>query len=314
MSGRAGIRQGRPGDCAICETSRRPSSIGKRRQGARIMTTASEGRVEDHYASDGIAARILTALRAAHGDTVVVTPAALAPLDHFHGRGLRATQEMATLLAPRAGERLLDIGGGIGGPARWFAAQFGCHVTCLDLTPEFCQAAEDLTKASGMTDLVRIVQGSALELPFPDGGFDRAYSENVAMNVSDKPRLYAEAFRVLRPGGVFGMANYGAGPGGEPHYPLSWAAGPGTSFLSTPEATRAELLSAGFVLVSLRDRTEDVLPDLRENRRRLEEQGLPALGLQALMGERIKSLQINVARSVEERRLTVIEALVRRPE
>ena len=154
------------------------------------MDAAASHQVQDHYASEGIAARILAALRAARdGKTGPITPDALAPLDHFHGRGLKATQEMVALLEPRPGERILDIGGGIGGPARWIAARFGCHVTSLDLTPEFCRAAEELNAATGLSDCVRVVEGSALDLPFAENAFDRAYSENVAMNIEDKRRF-----------------------------------------------------------------------------------------------------------------------------
>jgi sarcosine/dimethylglycine N-methyltransferase len=277
------------------------------------MSVASD-KVEDHYTSEGIAARILTALRSAAGDEgTPITPDTLAPLDHFHGRGLKATHEMVALLEPRSGERILDIGGGIGGPARWIAARFGCHVTCLDLTPEFCRAAEELNAATGLSDRVRVVEGSASDLPFAEETFDRAYSENVAMNVEEKQRFYAEAFRVLRPGAVFAFSHYGAGRWGGPDYPLPWAAGPATSFLSSPEETQDQVVAAGFEVLVFRDKTEEVLPDLRENRRRLEEHGLPPLGLQVLMGERIRELQINVARSAEEGRLTVIEALARKP-
>jgi SAM-dependent methyltransferase len=277
------------------------------------MSVASD-KVEDHYTSEGIAARILTALRSAAGDEgTPITPDTLAPLDHFHGRGLKATHEMVALLEPRSGERILDIGGGIGGPARWIAARFGCHVTCLDLTPEFCRAAEELNAATGLSDRVRVVEGSASDLPFAEETFDRAYSENVAMNVEEKQRFYAEAFRVLRPGAVFAFSHYGAGRRGRPDYPLPWAAGPATSFLSSPEETQDQVVAAGFEVLVFRDKTEEVLPDLRENRRRLEEHGLPPLGLQVLMGERIRELQINVARSAEEGRLTVIEALARKP-
>jgi len=276
--------------------------------------TAAGNKVQDHYASEGIAARILAALRAAGGSEAgPITPDALAPLDHFHGRGLKATKEMVALLEPLSGERILDIGGGIGGPARWTATHFGCHVTSLDLTPEFCRAAEELNAATGLSDLVRVVEGSATDLPFEDDGFDRAYSENVAMNIDDKRRFYAEALRVLRPGAVFAFSHYGAGPKGEPDYPLPWAAGPGTSFLCSPEETREQVLTAGFEIVIFRDKTEEVLPDLRENRRRLEEHGLPPLGLQTLMGERIGESQINAARSADEGRLSVLEALVRKP-
>ena len=278
------------------------------------MSSSVGNKVQDHYASEGIAARILAALRAAGGgETGPITPDALAPLDHFHGRGLKATQEMAALLEPRSGERILDIGGGIGGPARWIAARFGCHVTSLDLTPEFCRAAEELNAATGLSDRVRVVEGSATDLPFGDDQFDRAYSENVAMNIADKRRFYAEAHRVLRPDAVFAFSHYEAGPRGEPDYPLPWAEGPATSFLSSPDETREQVLAAGFEIVIFRDSTQDVLPDLRENRRRLQEHGLPPLGVHVLMGERIRKFQINVAQSAEEGRLSVLEALVRKP-
>jgi sarcosine/dimethylglycine N-methyltransferase len=278
------------------------------------MSTDANHQVQDHYASEGIAARILAALRSTQGsESGPITPDALAPLDHFHGRGVKATREMATLLEPRSMERILDIGGGIGGPARWIAARFGCHVTSLDLTPEFCSAAEELNAATGLSDRVRVVEGSAVDLPFAENAFDRAYSENVAMNIEDKRRFYAEALRVLKPGSVFAFSHYGAGPRGKPDYPLPWAAGPATSFLSSPDETRDQLLAAGFEVIVFRDKTAEVLPDLRENRRRLEEHGLPPLGLQTLMGERIKELQINVARGADDGRLTIIEALVRKP-
>ncbi len=220
---------------------------------------------------------------------------------------------MVALLQPSAGERILDIGGGIGGPARWIAARFGCHVTSLDLTPEFCRAAEELNAATDLSDRVRVVEGSATDLPFEENEFDRAYSENVATNIEDKLRFYAEALRVLRPGAVFAFSHYGAGPRGEPAYPLPWAAGPATSFLSSPEETRDQVLAAGFEILIFRDKTEEVLPDLRENRQRLQERGLPPLGLQTLMGEQIRELQINVAHSAEAGRLSVLEALVRKP-
>jgi sarcosine/dimethylglycine N-methyltransferase len=276
------------------------------------VDSAASHQVRDHYASESIATRILAALRAARGgESGPITPDALAPLDHFHGRGLKATQELVALLEPRSDERILDIGGGIGGPARWIAARFGCHITSLDLMPEFCLAAEELNAATGLSSRVRVVEGSALNLPFAENTFDRAYSENVAMNIQDKRRFYAEALRILRPGTVFAFSHYGSGLKGEPDYPLPWAAGPATSFLSSPEETREQVLAAGFEIVIFRDKTEDVLPDLQENRRRLQEYGLPPLGLQTLMGERIRELQINVARSVEEGRLTVIEALAR---
>lgn len=276
------------------------------------MSAEDTGRITGHYRSEGIADRLLAALRAVQGDAPV-TPDALAPLDHFHGRGVRATAEMIALLGPRAGEAILDIGGGIGGPARWIAARTGCHVTSLDLTPEFCRAARELNAATGMSDRVRVVEGSATALPFPEASFDRAYSENVAMNIADKRRFFAEALRVLKPGGVFAFVQYGSGPAGAPDYPLPWAAVPEASFLASPEQTGQDALAAGFELLRCHDRTAEVLADLLENRRRLLEGVIPPLGLHVLVGPGIRERQINVATGAEQGRLSIIEGLGRKP-
>src|SRR5712671_5896332 len=119
-----------------------------------MNTAAAVGR---HYGSAGIGERVLAAFRAANGNDAPVTPEGLAPFDHFHGRGLLATQELAAQLALQPGERILDIGSGIGGPARWFAAKYDVQVTGVDLTPEFCAAAEALNAATGLTGHVTIL-------------------------------------------------------------------------------------------------------------------------------------------------------------
>src|SRR5205814_10075012 len=128
-----------------------PHRNAKHEEGA--MNTAS---VAQHYGSAGIAERVLAAFREANGPNAPVTPEALAPFDHFHGRGVLATQEIAAQLALKPGERVLDIGSGIGGPARWFAATCAVKVTGIDLTPEFCVAAEALNAATGPPDRVTI--------------------------------------------------------------------------------------------------------------------------------------------------------------
>ena len=274
------------------------------------MKTAA---VERHYGSAGIAERVLAAFRAANGPSAPVTPEGLAPFDHFHGRGVAATQELATQLALQPGERVLDIGSGIGGPARWFAAKFAVRVTGVDLTPEFCAAAEALNAATGLADRVTIRNGSALALPVPDGAFDAAYSQNVIMNIADEQLFYREAFRALRPGGRLALSNLCAGPAGEPYFPVPWATTRATSFLATPESMRADLVAAGFEIADFRDITAATREAQRRTRARLEKGDMPKIAVDIIMGERAAEMQLNSIRTIEDGRGIAIEALARKP-
>lgn len=275
------------------------------------MVTISD--VTKHYATDGIADRILVALRAEHGDDVAVTADTLAPIDHFHGRGLAATKEMVALLQPAPGERILDIGSGIGGPARWIAAHYGCHVTGIDLTPQFCAAATALTTATGQSAAVDFRQASATALPFPDDTFERAYSQNVVMNIADKTRFYSEAFRVLRPGGIAVFSNLTAGPNGDATYPTPWAETAATSFLSTAAQTEADLRTAGFEIAVFNEASPEALKAQAAAHQKAVSTGASNLGVHVFLGERYKQYQANSGRSMAEGRLSMIEALVRKP-
>jgi SAM-dependent methyltransferase len=275
------------------------------------MTDAAA--IAGHYGSERIAARVVAALRTASGMQAQVTPETLAPFDHFHGRGLAATEETAARLAPQPGERLLDIGSGIGGPARWIAAKFGVDVTGVDLTPEFCAAAEELNAMTGLADRVHIRQGSALALPVPDAAFDAAYSQNVIMNITDKSLFYREAFRALRSGGRLALSNLCAGPAGEPYFPVPWATTRDTSFLETPEAMRAGLAAAGFEIVEFRDVTAGVVEANRRFRDRPGQGNRPRIALEVLMDERAPEMQRNSVRTLEEGRGLAVEALARKP-
>jgi len=274
------------------------------------MNTAS---VTQHYGTAGIAERVLAALRAAKGADAPVTPDSLAPFDHFHGRGVLATQEIAAQLALQPGERVLDIGSGIGGPARWFAATYDVHVTGVDLTPEFCAAAEALNAITGLANRVTILNGSALALPVSDGAFDAAYSQNVIMNIADKKQFYREAFRALRPGGRLALSNLCAGPAGEPYFPVPWATTRDTSFLATPDEMRADLLAAGFGIAEFRDITPAMREAQRRTRERIDKGDMPKIAVDIIMGERAGEMQWNSIRTIEDGRGIAIEALAKKP-
>lgn len=273
---------------------------------------AIETDVAQHYGRSGIADRILAALRAINGADVPVTVDALSVLDHFHGRGIVATRELVELLKPQPGEHILDIGSGIGGPARWFAAKCDVLVTGVDLTPEFCAAAEVLNRVTGLADRITIKNGSALALPVADDSFDRAYSQNVIMNIEDKRQFYREAFRALKPGGALALSNLCRGGEGEFRFPVPWAETPATSFLVTPDEMRDQLIGAGFEIVVFHDTTAETLPATVRNRERLEREGPGKLGTHLIMGERLLEMQINSARNQENGLGRTIEALVRK--
>jgi ubiquinone/menaquinone biosynthesis C-methylase UbiE len=278
--------------------------------------TDPSAEVERHYARSGLIDRLLAALAEAGKPIDKLTLEDLAPIDQFHTRRIRATEELGQLLAPKPGERLIDIGSGIGGPARYLAHTYGCRVTGIDLTANFVAAATELTRRTGLATQVDFQQASALELPFPDQSFDLAWSQNVAMNIADRARFYGEMRRVLKPGGRAAMQDVAQGPGGQPHYPLMWADTPATSFLLTPDETRGQITAAGFEILDWADNTEAAIQETQAERERLRAspQERPSLGIHLIVGPTFTEKIRNSGRSLAENRIRLLNAIMRRPE
>jgi len=267
-----------------------------------------------HYAHGALAQAINQALAAAGKDPDRLTPADLAPVDEFHIGGGEATAALFAPLGLRAGMRWLDIGSGLGGPARHLAAIYGCLVSGIDLTPEYVEVASDLARRVGLQGLVDFRQGSALALPFPDASFDGASLLHVGMNIPDKPALSAGVRRVLRPGGIFAIYDVMRLADGDLAFPLPWAAGPATSFVATPADYRAALAASGFTIQAERNRAAFALESLRALQARVAAEGRPALGLHILMGENARQKTGNLVQSLERGLVAPMEIIARAPD
>lgn len=274
-------------------------------------------KIADHYTSGTLLQRLNAELASDGADPARPTMEALAPYDQFHGRGLEATEEIAAMLVARMQvgptHRLLDIGSGIGGPARYLAHRFGCRVTGIDLTAEFCDAARHLTQLLGLGAKVDFQQGDALKMPFPDSSFDAAFSMNVSMNIADKPALYREAARVLKPGGWLILSELAKGPGSPMDYPTPWAATANESFLATPEETRTGLEGSGFEVLEFRDATDAVKAYGARSKAAIERgEKMPHRAVQLIHGVNAMEAMRNSSRGVAEARLVPVEILCRK--
>jgi SAM-dependent methyltransferase len=249
--------------------------------------------IAGHYGSHDLVARMLGALRAAGHATEPLTATTLSLVDQLHGGGINGTIAMAQFAGVRPGMAVLDAGCGVGGSSRFLAENYGCRVEAIDLTPEYVAATERLDALCGIADRISVRQASVTELPFAAERFDLVWCQNVSMNVADKQKMFAEAFRVLKTSGHYVLSHVALGRRGEPYYPLPWAREPSYSFPGTPEALLDGLRTAGFV--NLESRLEEGPPSVVS---RSEE-----LGPATVMGADMPARQANVVRSRAEGRL-----------
>ena len=261
--------------------------------------------VRDHYRATGLTERLKVALAAIGPEDQRLTPEQLGMLDQFHTRGLAATADLARLAGIVANMSVLDVGSGVGGPARFLAATYGCRVEGVDLSEPFVDAARYLTGRTGQGGRVSFRAASALDLPFDAGGFHVVLLQHVAMNIVDRPRLYRELRRVLKSGGRFATYDVVLA-GGEPLYPLPWARTPATSFLLTAAATREAIEPAGFRTLTWQDDTEAAKAWAAQ----LRASGPPpSPKLGVVMGPDFAELSANLARNLMDGRLCILTAV-----
>jgi ubiquinone/menaquinone biosynthesis C-methylase UbiE len=274
------------------------------------MTEIDE--VERHYHRPELLETILAGLEADDRDLEKLSPGDLEAVDQFHLMGREATVSLADLAAPGAGERVLDVGSGIGGAARYLAERFACSVVGVDLSPEFCRTANELSNLVGLAERTSFVEGSALELPVPAGSFDLAWTQHVQMNIADKATFYSQIHRALAPGGRLVFWDVFAGPGGEPHFPVPWASTPAISSLVSPDDASSLLSAAGFETLEWRDCTTEARRWIEETAAARQAAAGNHLGLHLVMGAPGAERLANMATSLREDRVRVVRASLRR--
>jgi ubiquinone/menaquinone biosynthesis C-methylase UbiE len=206
---------------------------------------------------------------------------------------------------------VLDVGAGIGGPARFLAARYGARVTALDATARFCRGAELLTRGAGLADRVEIVCGDALALPFADHTFDLAWTQAVIQNIADKPRLLAELARVVRPGGRVALFEVVAGPGGSLEFPVPWGDREEQSWLITAHELR-ELLDRGPLIVTTWNEGQAALEAVATAARSLPAPpAKPELGLHILMPDH-EARMAGLARNIAQQKIALVQVIAAR--
>jgi len=286
-----------------------PRAGNEFRGGAQLL---SGNDISHHYGSAGLSQRIVSALRKAGKSLDALTIEDLAPLDQFHTRGLAATRELVGFAGVKEAWRILDVGSGLGGPARVFASQMKCHVAGVDITKEFCDAASLLSTLTSLEDVTEFRHADATALPFDDARFDLAFTIQAQMSIEDKERFYAEIFRVLRPGGRFAFQDIMSGPGGDIVLPVPWATRRESSFLVAADELRRILNERGFRIEKLDDISAEALAWRKQQPVAAGLASSP-LGLHVVMGEQFAAMQSNQIVNLEQHRVTYVRGVMIKP-
>jgi SAM-dependent methyltransferase len=258
------------------------------------------------YAVGGVRERIDTALRQAGKDFAALTAADFVTFEDFHSLGRVGTTSLLAAAQAASTDHVLDAGSGIGGTARLLATEYGCRVTAIDLTAEYCDTARWLNSLVNLDDRIEVIEGDVTDLPLPDADFDLVVSQHVQMNIADKSRLYSEARRILRPGGRLALWDATAGPRQPVLFPVPWADIPERSHLVTPDELATTLQDAGFALEVWNDLTEFAVEAMTP----IFDAPADPRGLQLLVPDiqtKVRSLLSNA----REHRLALIQAVAR---
>lgn len=274
--------------------------------------TAIEARVADHYTSGALQAVIAAGWAKMRAQSDAPPVDQLAGVDEFHIGGRVATEIVCGQMELAHGLKVLDVGCGLGGAARFMAAHYGAEIVGVDLTPEFVEVGNALTQEVGLGKEVRLIRASALNLPQDDASFDRASMFHVGMNIEDKVALFAEISRVLKPGGLLAVYDVMRVGEGALDYPVAWAQDESTSFVAKVASYQAAIEKAGLCVYAIDAKKELGLDFFARMKARMAEIGPPPLGLHIVMGQDAGVKASNMAASMARGTIAPVLVLARK--
>ena len=266
--------------------------------------------VEEHYYQDGIFEKILKLLKEQGKERI--TREDITQVDEFHVRGAAVSVELAEEAGFDKNTRVLDVGCGIGGPARMLAAKFGCKVTGIDITEEFIRTAKLLSRETGLDEQTEFITGNALQLPFNNESFDVVWTQHAQMNIKDKGTFYSEISRVLKKGGRFIYYDIFSINHEPLYFPVPWAMNGSLSFLMTTNELNGLLTELGLLEITAKDETMEAIQFFKQMKERSAKEGPPGPGMYILMGKNTNEMLAGLVRNINEKKIELQSGIYRK--
>jgi len=270
-----------------------------------------EEAINAQYGQSDLGNKLLSALQEEGFDSAEGIKKALARIEELHLGGSVATLELAQKVSINENSRVLDIGCGIGGPARNLASTFGCHVTGIDLSKDYCQAAEIINHYLGLSDFIKIIQGNALNMHFNMGEFDVIFIQHVLMNIENKSQLLSQIYKILSPKGRLALNTICTGSIRPILFPVIFASDPSISFLIPENELHQLIINSGFEELSWDNVTNDILEGIQRARSR-PRTNQPRSSIADLIFSNVSEKWRNGVRNLKEDRWVVIRGAFER--
>jgi len=268
-----------------------------------------EEAINAQYGKLDLGKKILAILERDNLDVAEFSKDILAPIEELHLHGRTATMELAKGVDLNENMRVLDVGCGIGGPARALASKFGCHITGLDLSKEYCHAAQIINERMGLNNNIEIQRGNALDMPFGNAIFDLVLMQHILMNIENKEHLFSQVNRVLSLKGRLAFYTICAGSITPIHFPVIWANSPDINFLLTARELRQLVSNHGFRELSWIDDTKKILDGIQQARNKPQPKNPIRFDLiSSIVGDVSKKWK-NIIRNLKEERIVVIQGI-----